>query len=423
YGNGVGLNEFGGWNTDKGAVEVKNVYVDVGVPYFGVPWPMTVRIGAQPIGIRPAMLLYSDGAGITAGIKIDNWLINPIYAKAVSSPDFTHQDDDVWGLHVNAKVSTFTIGGYGLFYKMGSYPLFVQSSSVAGTISGNPFLPQQLTPAIQGTMKSNMWWLGVYTQGKAGPVDLDFDFVYDYGWVDSNQSPGIPHVQYQGWATRLNVEYPWEKFKFGFTGMYASGADAKHTDTTGTPGAVTNIGTLSKYNRGFVVPPGSEQAAVNSESVVMYDMEAGATGGMGIGANANYFAMSRGGFGGTWFTKLYASAKLAPWYKLTAQALYIGDTTQHGDTFGTAVKPNGFNKSGDTIGLELDLMNDIQIYKNLRFWMAFGYLIPGPALNINASSGWDALGIGTHSNFSFLPGVNKTPENPWAFRTRLIYTF
>ncbi len=31
--------------------------------------------------------------------------------------------------------------------------------------------------------------------------------------------------------------------------------------------------------------------------------------------NANYAALSRGGFGGTWFAKLYGSVKLLPWYK------------------------------------------------------------------------------------------------------------
>jgi len=423
-GNGLQANMFGGWNTDRTAVEVKNIYIDVGLPYFGVPWPVTVRVGAQPIGVRPLMLLYSDGTGITAGIKAGPVLINPIYAKAVSSPDFTHQDSDVYGLQVNAKVSTMTIGGYGLYYRMGSYPFFVVSSSVA---SGAQEGLLQLTPAVQGTQKSNMWWLGAYAGGKVGPVDLDFDFVYDFGKVMSELTP-VPHVNYQGWASRLNVEYPWEKFKFGLTGMYASGADARHTDPTGTPGGFTNLGTFSRTNRGFVVPPGSEQGAFNGESIVMYSMEAGATGGYGIADSGNYTSMGRGGFGGTWFLKAYAAAKLAPWYKLTAQALYIGDTTTHGDTFGSAVKfyPNIWgqrNEDNQTIGVELDIFQDIQIYKNLRFWMGYGYLFAGSALKINRASGFNVFTPGLPSNFSVLPNLNKTPENPWAFRTRLIYTF
>ncbi|MGZ3538624.1 MAG: hypothetical protein ACXVAB_11390, partial [Thermodesulfobacteriota bacterium] len=35
-------NTFGAWTTDRTAVEVKNIYIDVGLPYFGIPVPITV---------------------------------------------------------------------------------------------------------------------------------------------------------------------------------------------------------------------------------------------------------------------------------------------------------------------------------------------------------------------------------------------
>ena len=41
-------------------------------------------------------------------------------------------------------------------------------------------------------------------------------------------------------------------------------------------------------------------------------------------------------YGGLWFAKLYGAYKLTPDYKVTLQGLYIGDTTKHGDTFGTS---------------------------------------------------------------------------------------
>src|SRR5512139_3388793 len=124
-GNGREEGTFGVWNTDRTSVEVKNIYIDVGLPYFGIPVPITVRVGAQPIGVRPAMLVYSDGMGVTAGIKIDPVLIAPIYAKPLEGIDFEDDDVDVWGLHANAKLGTFTVGGYGLYYRMNSYPFFV----------------------------------------------------------------------------------------------------------------------------------------------------------------------------------------------------------------------------------------------------------------------------------------------------------
>jgi len=67
-------------------------------------------------------------------------------------------------------------------------------------------------------------------------------------------------------------------------------------------------------------------------------------------------------------------------------------------------------RDDNSIGFELDLMNDIQIYNNLRFWVGVGYLFAGNALDINNGS---AIGL----------GVNRAAANPWAVRTRLMYTF
>jgi hypothetical protein len=398
-------NNFGAWTTDRTAVEVKNIYIDVGLPYFGIPVPITVRVGAQPIGVRPQMLVYSDGTGVTAGIKIDPVLINPIYAKALENLDFADDDVDVWGLNASAKLSTFTIGAYGLLYRMNTYPFWVLAPNATSLAAfGTAIIPQ-----VPGTFKSHMWWFGAYADGKAGPLNLNFDFVYDYGSVDERRSVNIPDVRYRGWATRLKVDFPWEKFNFGMVGMYASGPNARHVSTTGLPGSTTNVGTFSKYNGGYVVPPASEQGPANGESLVVYNMEAGATGGYGISDNANYAALSKGGFGGTWFAKLYGSMKLAPWYKMTVQGLYIGDTTKMGNTFGNAVKYQGLPllRNDTNIGWEFDLINELQIYRNLRFFVGAGYLFAGNAMDINMS--------GT--------GLNRSAPNPWAIRTRLMYVF
>ncbi len=405
-------NNFGSWTTDRTAIEVKNIYIDVGLPYFGIPVPITVRVGAQPLGVRPNMLMYTDGTGVTGGIKIDPVLIAPIYAKALENLDFADDDVDVWGLHANAKIRTFTVGAYGLCYRMNTYPFYVQGATVipAG-VSGNTGLINQ----VPGTFKSHMWWLGAYVDGKAGPVNFNYDFVYDYGSVDERLSPNVHNVKYEGWATRLKADYPWEKFNFGVVGMYATGADTRRTSSSGLPGSLTAglpgaaSGRQSTRVTSYVIPPGAEQSSADQESIVVYGMENGASGGYGIAHMINYGQVSRGGFGGTWFAKLYGSAKLLPWYKVTLQGLYIGDTTGNGNTLGNAVKYKGASllRDDNSIGFELDLMNDIQIYNNLRFWVGAGYLFAGNALDINNAGS----------------GVNHSAANPWAIRTRLVYTF
>jgi hypothetical protein len=460
-------NNVGAWTTDRAGVEVKNIYIDIGLPYFGVPWPVTVRVGSQPIGVRPNVLVYSDGTGVTAGIKIDPVTIMPIYAKALENLDFADDDVDVYGLHANAKISTFTVGGYGLAYRMNTYPFFVLAPNATSLAAfGTSIIPQ-----VPGTFKSHMWWLGAYLDGKAGPVNVNFDFVYDYGSVDDRDTRdkgagfltafnNIPNVKYEGWMTRGKIDFPWEKFNFGSVFMYATGSDVRRTSPSGLPGTTVGLpltgvvpgpgfqfaspqqpfGTtnLTRRNTSYVVPPGSEQGPANGESMVIYSMEPGSTGGYGIANNANYGALSRGGFGGTWFAKLYASVKLLPWWKATVQGLYIGDTTTNGDTFGNSVKyiqtnvtSNGGTapmmlRDNNNIGWEFDLLNEIQIYNNLRFFVGGGYLFAGDALDVAMTHngtipGAPGSGITGMANGTIVG--NRRADNPWAIRTRLIYTF
>ena len=98
---------------------------------------------------------------------------------------------------------------------------------------------------------------------------------------------------------------------------------------------------------------------------------------------------------------------------MTLQGLYIGDTTKNGNTFGTAMKNPAAAaadrrlKDSNTIGWELDLVNEIDIYKNLKWFVGFGYLFAGDGLDVYNST--------LSKNFS--------PKDPWNLTTRLLYTF
>jgi len=404
-------NQYGYWSTDRSAVEVKYVYIDVGLPYFGIPAPMTFRAGAQPLAIRPAFFVATDGTGVTGGINLDPITINPLWFKMAQGIDWNYNGSDVYGLQLMANVSTFKMGGYGLWYHMGTYPMYYYTS--AGLYSAT--VPSMWVLAY-GTQKADFQWLGFYADGKAGPVNINFDLGYDHGKVQSTAvGTTAPDVKYTGWAGRVKVDYPWEKFNFGVIGMYASGSDANKTSQTGLAGDPTAnpTGNLTTKVSGWMVPPGSEAGAVNSESAVFYGMEAGALGGVGYAVNHNYFQASKGPFGGSAFFKLYSSYKVAPWYKATVQGLYIWDTTDHGNTIGTARMADGITLRDDkAIGFELDMINEFQIYKNLVFKVFGGYLWAGRALDQ-----WDPNknGVGVGGNYSI--------KNPFAFRTRLLYTF
>ncbi|MEM3112263.1 MAG: alginate export family protein [Candidatus Anstonellales archaeon] len=383
-GSVVQRNVMGHWSGDRAAVEVKNVYVDFGLPF--IPVPVSMRVGLQPLNIRNPVFVYTDGMGITTNIKVDPANIQLLWFKPVENRLETADDSDVYGIHGNAKIGPITAGGYFLYYNMNAYPMPIYN----------------VPDLAKASYSADFWWLGVYADGKVGPVGLNFDFIYDRGTVE-RRFANWRDTKYRGWATRLKIDYPWEAFNFGLIGMYATGADTRKTDPTGLPNA---SGTNRKVGT-YVIPPGSETFGIFTEGIVFYGSGLNNTSS-GIGVAANYTTVSRGSFGGTWMAKLYGSYKATPWYKVTLQGLYIGDTTKNGNTVGTARKADGETFRDDkTIGWEFDLINDFQIFKNLTYSVGLGVLFPGDGLKY-----WDSV-----------REKNDKPKTPWAVLTQLAYSF
>jgi hypothetical protein len=180
--------------------------------------------------------------------------------------------------------------------------------------------------------------------------------------------------------------------------MYASGADTNKTSKDGlTKGA-------SGSKVGSYVIPACEGGNYSNNLSIFYS-DAYTTAAPKYGQDsANQ--MSRGWLGGTYMAKLYASTMVAPWYKVTLGAMYIGDSTKNGNTIGTARKADGTTLRDDkTIGWELGLGNNFDVYKNLQFNVLLGYLIPGKGLEY-----WNGT-------------KNVEPEDPWIIATRLQYSF
>ena len=104
---------------------------------------MTVRVGIQPLAVRPEMAISTDGPGISLGFKADPVTINPFWFKALHAKDTTNGDVDVYGLLGTAKLSTLTLGAYGIFYNMRSYPF----NTSLGYLDEPHFYRQRTTPA------------------------------------------------------------------------------------------------------------------------------------------------------------------------------------------------------------------------------------------------------------------------------------
>lgn len=379
-------NRLGTWGADRAGVEVKHYYISFGVPYFGIPVPITVSAGVQYHGIRPGMYGVTDGPGVIVSAAVDPAKINFHWFKVEENEDWAADDADVYAVEASYKYEALTFGGYLSYWNMNSYPIGTPTQTSSIGINNPPY-------------RANFWWLGLYADGKLGPVNLMFDFLYDNGKVKGRGANTVyDDVKYSGWVVRGKVDYPWEMFNFGFVGMYATGADADKTSPYGRPGA-----TGDEKVKCAVVPPTSENGW--GDTLIFYGNGIANRMNTGYGrSSAGY--VSPGMYGGTWFAQLYAGWKMAPCFKATLMATYIGDTTKHGNSVGFAVKGDGL-RDDKTIGWEFDLINEIQIYKNLKWVVGLGYLIAGKAL--------DAYYVADDKN--------KSPDNPWAVATSLTYSF
>ena len=180
----------------------------------------------------------------------------------------------------------------------------------------------------------------------------------------------------------------------GGTIFYATGDDA------------TDVATVTPDFDAYRIPPGSEANPALGTVFWAGKTHDGvdiATAGRGLGTS-----VQQRWFGGLWTVKGYGSFKPLDWLKVTGYAMYIGDTTDDGNTIGNAVdvtEASGLEDESD-IGIEVGAIVDLSIYKNLTYSMAAGVLFAGDALDTV-----DAFGL------------NDSPDDPWAIVSQLIYKF
>lgn len=356
----IGTGYAGAWNTDQIAVEVKSCLIEFKVPQT----PVQLRVGMQNYQVRPHMFLLVDGAGVQANAKFNFDPItlgfNAFWGKIYEGNDWTQADDqDIYGIDMSVGVGNIKGGAFFAYQAMRQ-------------AYDQPF------PYVEGD--DERWWIGAYTDIKVGPVGATLDFIYNGGQADLVTASFFPDLDYKGWIIRGELTYILNKFKFGMGGLYGTGDDRYTAD---------------EYE-GYTVPRNSEAAFFNKDFVIL-------TGDWGLfNPYGNAFVgglfKPRSNVGeGVWYLRGFMDYQVLSWLKLMTNFGYIGDTTKHGDTFGRD------SKDDDSIGWELDVGAQFQIYPNLFFNTTFGYMWAGDA--------FDEQELGTNIH------------DPWAWMSTLTFIF
>jgi hypothetical protein len=392
---GFGKDRAGRWNADAIAIQVKTMYIDFKVPEV----PVWFRVGIQPFAIRPWVALCDDGAGISARVvlKAGNATIgiNPLWARirspnlpGTSTPtDWTSADDqDLYGVDTNVSIGPIKGGLYFIYQNR-----------------------RQLYDTATGEGDSQQWWIGPYLDLKIGPLAATLDFVYNGGYevwksgvitiynVANPHSPVPPPPPTQGYSRRHQgmlfrgeASYTMGQFRFGMGGLYGTGDDP----------------TTKDVDEGYNVNFNGETAPVQRDFLIACG-EWGLSVPFGATDNIIGFYKPWASFGqGIWYVRGFADYQVNSWLKLLANTGYIGDTVRHGDEFGRDADDD------QSIGWEIDVAAQIQIYRNLTLSSAFGYLIGGKALSMGN-------GVGLAGP---VPGGFR-PQDPWAWINTLSFVF
>ena len=350
------VNSMGAWYKKEtgGAltVLVKDAFIDFRVP---PNLPMRMRVGVQPIILRPKVLMFYDGPGISMPIVIPpiNLTIKPAWYKKWEGVDWQADDSDVFSLDVNVPIGPVKVGGF----------FWWENHNTWGTLAG--------FPAVPNNTDADFYWIGGYSDGKIGPIGYEFDFVYQMGSVDTDPDLATD-FDVDAWILRTQISanlVPRLTFGAGF--VYSTGEDFWSNDGE----RYTQPNTTENYYGGAVAPLalGANGCPPLQDFFMLQGNFMGIVPCFGPAAS---FLMGPTAMGGVWYVRGFAQYMVTDWLRVATNFGWIGDTAQHGDTLGNV------GTDSDDIGFEIDVGFNASLYPNLQLGFGFGYLFAGNALEV-----------------------------------------
>jgi hypothetical protein len=368
-------NNMGAWyrteTTGTLSVLLNHAFIDFRVP---PKLPVRMRVGIQPIFVRPWVFLMWDGPGISVPISIDpvKLTITPAWYKKWEGTDWESDDTDVYTVDINMPMGPVLVGSFFWYENHNDWLL-------AGADSG-------------ARNSADFWYIGGYSNGKIGPVMYIFDFVYGGGEIDNLAAAD---VDVESWVLRGEASVNISRFTVGLGGLYATGEDLNTTDSERYM--------APNHREAPPAGPGLNGHAPLQDFLILTD---GFLGMIPARGNMAGYIGGPNPLGGVWYVRGFAQVMVTDWMRLGVNMGWIGDTTDHGNTIGNAVNAAGNPRDDDDIGFEIVGAN-IHLYKNLEWGIGFGYLAADDAMDMYTGAGVN----------------NDAPNDPWVICTALLYMF
>jgi len=322
-----------------------------GTGLLGVP--ALIKIGHMPVqidGLFYSHTKFGDDALLLGVDPVKELHIILGYVKLGEGQTFLNDD----------------INGYTL---IANYE-FNKDSSIGGDVTyaeaqnlghGTTGVPGGKYPDI------HLWNLAL--NGKTRVSGLGIKGEIDGQFGKTEQIPGAhDHLDFKGYAAKLDLDYTIKPVTLMFTGAYGSGNDSFKTNET----------------KGFV----TTQENIQHFTFVYEYLTVNAAGNQS------------GGLQNTWYLKLGAKADLMKNLDGMINIYYLEAAESFGKVFGVS-NPVSSSKQ---LGTEIDINLNYQIDKNLKYYVEGGYLFAG-------------------NYWKNLTGPNKSPDDAWGIRHGIQLSF
>jgi hypothetical protein len=415
-------------------IKLKNAYLDWAVPGLDLRFRMGIQGVTLPNKAGGSMVLDDDIAGIVGSYKFNDnvsltalWLrpVNDNYnGEGIPSNRTNYLDNiDVFALTLPLTFDGFEITPWVAFGMAGSRSFTNYRDDYSYT--WNDYITSTYANGVEDSERRN--FVGPTSKGYGNiffaglpmaitafdPLNIEIDLNYGYGdalgrsWAVKHQNISTQQeitdlidnpparrgsTMRQGWVAKALVEYKMDWGVPGIFGWYASGDDGSPSNGSERMPGISPCGNFTSF-----LGDGPMGWAPNGR---FYDQALSYAGTWGIGARVKDF---------TFMEDLKHTLSVAYWGGTNSPAM-VKYMAQSSDWYlGTDSTFGPYLTTNDGL-LEINLINNFQIYENLEMVLELGYIA-----NFVDNSTWRHTNTGNNTSFE--------KQDAWKAQLVFAYTF